>query len=339
MYKTLKQIKMKNKIQINLLNISIFFIFLFFIGPKISLAALSCSVTTKAACTGTVILRMSGSSNAHAELPNQLTSVYDNNVVCCTGVTGLSNSCNESNKVIVAKLSGVTNAHVEQNNQNNYSQNACLSSTYAGDDITIGYQPSNCNGYDTTLFSMSSTPTNSQVGNSSAYNNKVCAKIFSQSITFNISNMSAGFGSLSPTGLRYATPDGNGSSSETESYSLGVSTNAPYGYIVMLQGGSLAKGATVITPIGGTNSVPPAGYNAFGIRAVASGGSGYVLSPYNGSGFAYGASGSSFDTLAQSLSGDGINTSYSVRSVATIDSLLDPGSYTTNITYIVTANF
>jgi hypothetical protein len=72
---------------------------------------------------------------------------------------------------------------------------------------------------------------------------------------------------------------------------------------------------------------------------VASGGSGTVVAPYNGSGFAYDASANSFTTIAQAASGDGNTTVYSIRSVATIDSLLDPGTYSTNLIYTVTANF
>ncbi|MFA5773002.1 MAG: hypothetical protein WC974_09755, partial [Thermoplasmata archaeon] len=77
---------------------------------------LSCSITTAAACTGTVIYRMSGTSNAHAELPSQATAAYDSNVVCCSGVTGLGNACSGTFATAL-KLSGVTNAHVEQNSQ------------------------------------------------------------------------------------------------------------------------------------------------------------------------------------------------------------------------------
>lgn len=334
-----KIIKIKNNYKFNLLAIIFICCFIFLIPFYQVFAALSCSITTSASCTGTVLLRMSGSSNAHAELPSQSTSAYNSNVVCCTGVTGLSNSCSESNKAVIAKLSAVTNAHVEQNTQTSYSQNACLASTYAGDQITVGYQSTNCTGYDTTLFSMSNTPTNSQIGGPSSYTNKVCAKIFSQSITFNISNTSVGFGTLSPTGLRYATSDGSGSSSEVEAYNLSISTNASSGYIVMLEGNAPSYNSNIIDPIGGTNMTPSPGSNAFGIRAVATGGVGAVISPYNGSGFAYDASGNVFDTLAQAISGDGNTTTYSIRSVATIDSLLDPGTYSTNLTYIVTANF
>ncbi len=317
------------------------FLIILFLPISYAYAVLSCSVTTSALCSGTVVLRMSGSDNAHAELPSQTTSVYDNNVVCCSGVTGLSNSCALSNKEIFARLSGVTNAHVERSTESNanYTQNACLASTYAGDQITIGYQTSNCTGYDTTLFSMSGTPTNAMVGGPSAYNNKVCAKIFTQSISFNISHSSVGFGQLTSSGLRYATSDGIGSATETEAYAIDISTNSASGYGLYIKGDTLKKGSYTIDPIGGTNITPSPGTKAFGIRAVASGGLGTVVSPYDGSGFAYDATGSTESIVATAGTGNGVTTVYSVRSVATIDALLDYGDYTTNLTYIVVPNF
>lgn len=304
-------------------------------------AALTCSITTQGGCSDTVVFRMSGSSNAHAELPSQSTAAYDGNVVCCSGITGLGNSCAASNKQIFARLSGVTNAHVEKNSESNanYTQNACLSSSFAGDEITIGYQATNCTGYDTTLFSMASTPTNSQVGIPTAYSNKVCAKIFSQSISFNLSDNSVGFGNLISTGLRYATGDGTGNSSETESYNFTANTNASSGYTVYVSGDSLKNGAVTIDAIGGTNTTPSAGSKAFGMRAVASGGIGSVVTPYDGAGFAYDATSFSPSVVASATSGDGTTTTYSVRTVATIDSLLDYGSYSTNLTYTIVPNF
>lgn len=349
---------LNNKIIKNISNKYLYIVlFLIFVFLPISYAyaTLSCSVTTAGVCSGVVMLRMSddlpnGSVdstpgyNSQAEIPGMSTATYDDYVVCCTGVTGLGNSCAASNNETIVRLSGTsgTNAHVEQKTQTNVNYNnqkVCLSSSYAGDEITIGYQSANCTGYNTTLFSMSDTLTNSMVGIPTAYNNKVCAKVFSQSITFNISATSAGFGSLNPTGIRYATPDGVGSNTETESYSLGVSTNAPYGYIIMMSGNTLSNGPKIITAIGGTPTAPSAGSKAFGIRAIATGGIGSVSSPYNASGFAYNATGSSYTALASASTGDGNNTNYSVHSVATIDSLLDPGIYSTNLTYIVTANY
>ena len=315
-------------------------VFIIFINTSVAYATLSCTVTTAAACTDTVLLRMSGSSNAHAELPSQSTTTYDNDVVCCSGVVGLGNSCS-GNYAPFIKLSGVsgTNSHVEQVSQPNYSINACVSSSYAGDVITTGYQNGNCTGYDTTLFSMASTPTNSHVGSPSSYANKVCAKIVPQSITFNISNNSAGFGNLTPSGLRYATSDGLGSSTDSVSYTVDISTNAASGYGLYVRGDTLKSGSSIITPIGVVNTIPSPGSKAFGIRVGASGGLGTVVAPYDGVGFAFDATNTNESTVANSVSGDGVTTTYSIHTVATIDSLLDPGEYSTNLTYLVTANF
>ena len=311
--------------------------------PASVYAALSCSITTAGACADTVLLRMSGSTNAHAELPGQTTPVYDDNVVCCSGPAGLGNSCSGNYKVI-DRLSGVTNAHVEENTQANvnYTENACLSSIFAGDEITVGYQASNCTGYDTTLFSMEKTPTNSQVGDMAAYNNKVCATIFSQTISFNISDSSIGFGYLTPATVRYATADGSGSLTETQAFSIDASTNAPFGYNIMMEGGTLANnsnGSILIDAIGHTPITPTVGTKAFGLRAEISSGSGTILSPYDTSDFAFDSTSSIFVPIAEDTSGSGTVTTYSMRSAATIDSILAPGAYSTNLTYIMTASF
>lgn len=137
-------------------------------------ATLSCSLTTAASCSGTVVLRLSGSTNAHAELPAQTTANYASNVICCTGVTGLGTTCS-GNYANIVKLSGVTNAHVEQNTQANYANNACLS--VASGAVTIAYQATDCTGYDTIVASMQKI-TNSHIGGPAAYTEyKICAKI------------------------------------------------------------------------------------------------------------------------------------------------------------------
>ena len=150
-------------------------------------AALSCSVTTAGACTGgsVVLLRMSGSTNAHAELPSQSNINYDNNVVCCSGVSTIGNSCSASNKQIFAKISGVTNGTIQETSVNTYGTNVCLSDSVDNDTITVGYQNSNCSGYDTTLASISSSD-NAHVGDGSAYTRKICATIVQPTITFDL---------------------------------------------------------------------------------------------------------------------------------------------------------
>jgi hypothetical protein len=175
---------------------TVFFILLasgiFFIY-SVNAGTLSCSVTTAGACTGTVIWRMSGATNAHAELPSQSTPAYANNVVCCSGVTGLGNACTGT-YAIALKLSGLTNAHSEQNSQANYANNACIS-VPSGGSVSIGYQSTNCAGFDITLGSMSGI-TNAHVGDGTAYTTKICATAAATVISVTISDSAVAYGTL-----------------------------------------------------------------------------------------------------------------------------------------------
>jgi len=148
-----------------------------FITHPVFAGTLSCAVTTAAACTGgtnTIVLRMSGATNAHVELPSQSNVNYNSNVVCCSGVTGLSNTCTAPSAVVL-RMAGVTNAHGEQNGQSNvnYTSNACIS-VPTGGTISVGYQATNCTGYDTTIGSMSGI-TNAHIGDGTVYATKICA--------------------------------------------------------------------------------------------------------------------------------------------------------------------
>jgi hypothetical protein len=134
---------------------------------------------------------MSGSSNAHAELPSQSTAAYANNVICCNGVSGLGNSCSGTH-VTVLKLSAATNAHVAENTDATFTQNACIS--VSSGSVSVGYQASNCTGFDTTLASIVAV-SNSHIGNTTAYTTKVCATAAATSLTFTITNQ--GFASTS----------------------------------------------------------------------------------------------------------------------------------------------
>jgi hypothetical protein len=299
---------------------------------------LSCSVTTLGACTGTVILRMSGATDAHAELPSQSNATYAGNVVCCSGATGIGTSCSGTTATVV-RLSDVTNAHAQQSSVGTYTSNACIS-VPAGGSVSIGYQASNCTGFDTTLLSMQASD-NSHVGNTSAYTTKVCgtATGAAQALSFTLSTTTIYFGTLTTAQTRYASSTGQGDTQETEAHSFTVSTNAGSGYLVTVQGASLTSGANVVTPIGNTNTASAVGTSQFGMRIVASGGTGAAVSPYNGSGFAYAASATTTSQVANEAVGDGVSTTYSTRYVGNIDTSTTVGSYSTSVTYVVTANF
>lgn len=310
------------------------------LSPHILFAALSCTTTTAVACTGgtnTIVVRMSGSANAHAELPNQSTAGYANNVICCSGVTGLGNNCSGT-YAVVAKLSGVTNASIQQSNQSGYSDEICLSDSTSGDTVTIGYQSGSCAGYDTTVASISSVD-NAHIGNSSAHSNKICASISQQALSFSISDNSIGLGALSTAAARYATGDLAGSSSETEAHQLVASTSSASGYVITVQGATLTSGGNSITAIGGTNTASSIGTPQFGLRMSAAGGLGTVSSPYSASGFAYAANATTASQVASASTGDSVETTYSVRYLGNISPTTVQGSYSTNLVYVMTANF
>src|SRR3989344_7321121 len=182
-----------------------------FFARLVNAGTLSCSVTTAAACTGTVIWRMSGATNAHAELPSQSTAAYANNVVCCSGVTGLSNLCSGTFATAL-KLSGVTNAHIQQTGS--YSQSVCIS-VPGGGSVSVGYQATDCATYDTTLGSMKAT-TNSHVGNTTAYSEyKICGTAVGASAVYSVSITSSGSISYGFVALGNATSTVNNGYTQT----------------------------------------------------------------------------------------------------------------------------
>lgn len=159
----------------------------------------------------------------------------------------------------------------------------------------------------------------------------------SESLNFTISDTSIGFSTLSTSAARYATGDAVGSSTEVETHTIVVGTNAANGYTLTINGSTLAAGSPTITAIGSANTASSAGSEQFGIRADATGGSGAVSAPYAAAGFALDTAAFP-DDLATSA-GSSANTTYSLRYLANIASDTEPGSYTTTLTYVATANF
>lgn len=177
---------------------SVLLIFLIVYGTETLAGTLSCAIRTPSCLEGeTTIWRMSGTSNAHAELPNQTNYTH---LVCCSGVEGLGNSCSGTFGVAL-KLSSPTNAHVEQNNQLNYANNACIS-VPTGGSLLVGYQADNCLGFDTSLGSISGT-TNAHLGDSLAYPTKICATAAGPVISVTITaNDTISYGMLPAGGSR-----------------------------------------------------------------------------------------------------------------------------------------
>lgn len=298
-------------------------------------AILSCSVTTAVGCTDTIVLRMSSSTNAHAELPWQSTSGYSNNVICCSGLT--STSCTAGFTATVLKLSSSTNAHVEINTNTNYATSSCISS--ASGLATIGYQDNNCTGYDTTLASMSGD-TNASMGTSTVYTKKICGTVAPASLTFTISTSSVFLGDASPVYPRFASSTNTkGSDVEVQAHTFQVLTTAANGYAVTVRGATLTAGTSTIAAIGAVNTAPATGTPQFGIRLTSSGGTGAVASPYAASGFAYAATATTSSQVASAVTGDNATTTFSVRYLTNISPITGAATYNANIVYIATANF
>ncbi len=199
-----------------------------------ALAAFSCTVSTTCS-SGVVMMRMSSTTNAHAELASQ--SLYPD-LVCCTGPTGLGNSCSSGTYADFLDLSSTTNAHVEQNDQGNYTEKACIQ-VPTGGTVTVGYQDNNCSGYDTTVLSIASS-TDSHVGTSTAYTRKVCASVTQPTLTFIVDSSSQDL-NVTPGALAATTSK------------LYAKTNNPSGFNVSTQKNS----ATTLALVGDPSVVIP----------------------------------------------------------------------------------
>lgn len=157
---------------------------IFFAGTAFA-GTLSC-VVQSSACGGSYpveIFEMQNTTNSHAGLP----AASYTNLVCCGGVTGLGNDCAAGTKAVALKLSGATNAHTRQNQLADYAgaNNACIS-VPSGGTVSVGYQATNCAGFDTTLASMKAT-TNSHIGNTTAYTEyKICASAAAGTLSVDI---------------------------------------------------------------------------------------------------------------------------------------------------------
>ncbi len=138
-------------------------------GSVSSAGGLTCSV--KGSCNGAgevAVFRMSGLANAHAGTAT--VSGYPD-VVCCSGVTGLSNSCSGSYTTVL-RLSATDNAHVASS-EPSYTTQACLSAT--GTTISCQYGSSCGSGY--TCLATIYSSTNAHVADcdgSNDYGTKVC---------------------------------------------------------------------------------------------------------------------------------------------------------------------
>jgi hypothetical protein len=157
-------------------------------------------------------------------------------------------------------------------------------------------------------------------------------------------NNNINYGALSSAAVKFASStNASGSNSTTTAHVLTISTNAPTGYTITLQGDTLRNQnatSTFIAAIGATASTSNAGTPQFGINVTSSGGTGTSTNPTYGTTnrYGYNASTSTADTLSSGTLPT-TTTTYSLFYMANIPATQAAGAYTTSITYVGTANF
>lgn len=317
--------------------LSVIVLSIFYPLVKSQAGTLSCTVATSCP-TGTIVYRLSSTTNAHAEISSQAN--YPD-LACCSGVTGLGTTCSGTHATVL-KLQAITNAQVEQNSQSNYGTDVCLSVT-AGGSVSVGYQASNCTGYDTTVGSMSAV-SNAHTGDSNAYDTKICATAAAgdpQSLTFSISDNTIGFGTLSASTARYATGDSAGAGADSaDAHTISIATNAASGYVMSVSGTTLTcdgcAGATV-NAIGATAIASSVGTEQYGLRATVNSGTGSVSAPYSSSNWAFDTA--AFPDQVAGGDGDAVTTIFGLRYIGNVSADTEAGSYSAVLTYVVTATF
>ncbi|MCK5591517.1 MAG: hypothetical protein KAI72_06145, partial [Candidatus Pacebacteria bacterium] len=159
------------------------------------------------------------------------------------------------------------------------------------------------------------------------------------SLSFSISDNTIGFAPLLAGSARFATGDGSLSTVDVEAHTLTASTTVNDGYTITVRGATMTAGSNTITTIGDTAATSTPGSEQFGMRIVASGGSGTAVAPYNdATDFAYNATAVTTDVIA-SCNTSSTDTVYSMRYMGNIATLTEAGDYSTTLTYIITANF
>jgi hypothetical protein len=156
-------------------------------------------------------------------------------------------------------------------------------------------------------------------------------------IVFAVTDSTIGFGSLSPSGARWATGDTLGNGSATSAHDITASTNATSGYIIYVLGATLTSGGDTITAIGGSATASSVGTEQFGLKVSAAGGSGAALAPYASADYAYNATTTQDDIATSSI--PSLTTTYSITYIANISATTQPGSYGTTLTYTATGLF
>jgi hypothetical protein len=158
-------------------------------------------------------------------------------------------------------------------------------------------------------------------------------------LTFSISSNSIDFGTLSTSGPRYATTTG-GSGTNSVAHTMSASSNAGSGYTITYFGPTLTSGSNTITPTTITNDADGTPGSSQFALSLSSSGSASIASAYNQTSGAgnWKFVASTTETIANT-SGVTTTETFSNRYLSNISSTTPAGSYSTDITYVITGNF
>ena len=173
-------------------------------------------------------------------------------------------------------------------------------------------------------------------GNVIATSNEATATVL-QSLSFSISANTLSFGTISSSNPRYATASG-GSNSLSVAHTISAASNAASGYTINYAGPTLTSGPNTISPatILGSNT-GTIGTNQFALSVSQSGGA-TVSAPYDQISQNWNFIPNT-PTIIAATSGPTSADTVSAYYIANADPLAAAGTYTTALTYEITANY
>jgi len=157
-------------------------------------------------------------------------------------------------------------------------------------------------------------------------------------ITFANDDATIGFGALSSSAATYANGAATGSGSATTAHTFTIGTNATTGYTLTYNGALLTSGSNTIaaaTITADADGTP--GTSQFGIGATVTG-TGTATTAYSAASNNWKFLAATTDQVA-SATGAVSSDTVAMRYLANISTSQAAGSYSTDLTYIVTGNF
>ncbi|MFA6512222.1 MAG: hypothetical protein WCV86_03820, partial [Patescibacteria group bacterium] len=161
-------------------------------------------------------------------------------------------------------------------------------------------------------------------------------------MTFAISDVDVGFGTLDASNPRWANAGGTGSATDTAAHTLSLATNATDGYAITYNGATLTSGADTITVASISNDADGTQGSEQFAMGFSTDGDATIAAAYDHNAtpgsrdWAFVAS--TTTTLASEL-GPTATETISAFYLANIAGNTEAGIYSTSVTYIATATF